>query len=223
MKYNKLNIIGDTHGRPCWKELVQDDAINIFMGDYLDSREVAISPQEELVNFLEILHYKKEHPENVVLLVANHDLKHMFGYEKPHYYDMFYESRRLFDGVAYAHGNYLITHAGVSKEWYERYFGEYKGESATELAEKINQLFIKDRNAFSFRANQYFPTDICGEDPYQSPVWVRPKTLIDSNLLKNTNIIQVIGHTPVKEIVDMGKLVLVDCLGTKTDSYIINI
>lgn len=78
-------------------------------------------------------------------------------------------------------------------------------------------------NAFSFRANQYFATDICGEDPYQSPVWVRPKTLIDSNLLKNTNIIQVIGHTPVKEIVDMGKLVLVDCLGKKTDSYIINI
>ena len=42
MKYNKLNIIGDIHGRPCWKELVQDDAINIFIGDYLDSREVAL-------------------------------------------------------------------------------------------------------------------------------------------------------------------------------------
>ena len=52
MKYNKLNIIGDTHGRLCWKELVQDDAINIFIGDYLDPWEVSISPQEELINIL---------------------------------------------------------------------------------------------------------------------------------------------------------------------------
>jgi hypothetical protein len=222
MKYNKLNIIGDIHGRPCWKELVQDDAINIFLGDYLDSREVVFA-QNELVNFLEILHYKKENSENVVLLIANHDIKYMFGHDNPHYYNMFYEFRNLFDGIAYAHGDFLITHAGVSKEWYQRYFGEYKGESATELAEKINQLFYTDHKAFSFRANQYFVTDFCGEDPYQSPVWVRPKTLIDSNLLKDTNIIQVIGHTPVTEIVDMGKLILVDCLGKKIDSYIINI
>lgn len=223
MKYNKLNIIGDIHGRPCWKELVQDDAINIFIGDYLDSREVAISPQDELINFLEILQYKKEHPENVVLLIANHDIKYMFGYEKPHYYDMFYEFRELFHGVAYAFDNYLITHAGVSKEWYERYFGEYKGETAMELATNINQLFFTDRQAFSFGVNQFYVTDRCGEDPHQSPVWIRPKTLKDSNLLKNTNIIQIIGHTPVKEIEDWGKLVLVDCLYTKTDSYIINI
>ena len=121
MKYNKLNIIGDIHGRPCWKELVQDDAINIFLGDYLDSREV-IFTQNELVNFLEILHYKKEHPENVILLIANHDIKYMFGHDNPHYYNIFYEYRNVFDGVAYAHGDYLITHAGVSKEWYQRYF-----------------------------------------------------------------------------------------------------
>ena len=30
------NIIGDIHGRTCWKELVQDDFVNIFVGDYLD-------------------------------------------------------------------------------------------------------------------------------------------------------------------------------------------
>ena len=62
---------------------------------------------------------------------------------------MFYEFRNLFDGIAYAHGDFLITHAGVSKEWYQRYFGEYKGESATELAEKINQLFYTDHNQYT--------------------------------------------------------------------------
>ena len=30
----KYNIIGDIHGRTSWKELVIEDGINIFVGDY---------------------------------------------------------------------------------------------------------------------------------------------------------------------------------------------
>ena len=32
-KHN-YNIIGDIHGRKGWKELVKDNCINIFVGDY---------------------------------------------------------------------------------------------------------------------------------------------------------------------------------------------
>ena len=32
----KFNVIGDIHGRTKWKELVKDDAVNIFVGDYFD-------------------------------------------------------------------------------------------------------------------------------------------------------------------------------------------
>mgnify|MGYP006874643990 CR=1 FL=1 len=28
------NLIGDIHGRDAWQQLVREDAVNIFMGDY---------------------------------------------------------------------------------------------------------------------------------------------------------------------------------------------
>lgn len=33
---NYYNIIGDIHGRTCWKDLVREDCVNIFVGDYFD-------------------------------------------------------------------------------------------------------------------------------------------------------------------------------------------
>ena len=33
------NIIGDIHARVCWKNLVQEDCVNIFVGDYFDPYE----------------------------------------------------------------------------------------------------------------------------------------------------------------------------------------
>lgn len=30
------NLIGDIHGRKIWQQLVREDAVNVFLGDYLD-------------------------------------------------------------------------------------------------------------------------------------------------------------------------------------------
>lgn len=125
------NIIGDIHGRTYWKNLVMDNAINIFVGDYF-SPYGYISFNDCKTNFLEILEYKKQHPETI-LLIGNHDAEY-WKFKKYHeaysrhdwdnekeIYDLFEENKKYFQ-VAYSIENkVLVTHAGVSYVWYDRY------------------------------------------------------------------------------------------------------
>jgi len=68
---NSYNIIGDIHGRTCWKNLVREDGVNIFVGDYFDP--YGYVPQvERMANFQDIMEFKRQHPETV-LLYGNHD------------------------------------------------------------------------------------------------------------------------------------------------------
>ena len=61
------NIIGDIHGRTYWKNLVMDNAINIFIGDYFSP--YGSFPFDDIKkNFLEIVEYKKWHPETILLI-----------------------------------------------------------------------------------------------------------------------------------------------------------
>lgn len=222
------NIIGDIHGRTSWKRLVQNDYINIFVGDYFDPYDVI--PHEELLqNFFEILLYKKQHPETI-LLYGNHDLHYLIDCERASRFDrqhaatyrqVFAESKDLFHGVAYAIGGHtLATHAGVTKEWYEKEFGDYSGASVEEVAEDINDLWKHNKLEFSFDLSTIFDFD--GESPTQSPLWIRPWSLQEHNLFANTPYKQVFGHTQVEDITPLAnQLTCVDCLGTIAKSYII--
>ena len=131
MKAN-YNIIGDIHGRTCWKQLVQDDCVNIFVGDYFDPYD-KISHVELMQNFADIIAFKKQRPETV-LLYGNHDLHYLTPQERASRYSIlharaykqaFADTAELFNGVAYAIADsILVTHAGVSKDFnIERAFG----------------------------------------------------------------------------------------------------
>ena len=81
------NIIGDIHGRDAWKRLVDESCINIFVGDYFDPYD-NIHFMDLQFNFMEIIEYKKKHPENVVLLYGNHDYEYLPGiFEKSNRFD----------------------------------------------------------------------------------------------------------------------------------------
>ena len=70
----KIIAIGDLHGRTLWKYIVSkvDFDVVVFIGDYFDTHE-NISPVQQIENFKELLDYKKQLPEKVVLLFGNHD------------------------------------------------------------------------------------------------------------------------------------------------------
>lgn len=127
---SRLLIVPDVHGRVFWKYAKQHkseyDRI-VFLGDYLDpySHEY-ISFDDAVLNFKEILEFKKDNWDKVVLLLGNHDM---------HYYDLdFMDCSRLnyrrrtelhnlyrdctdcFQ-LVYLHDDCLFSHAGVYKDW----------------------------------------------------------------------------------------------------------
>ena len=53
------NIIGDIHGLDRWKSLVREDATNIFVGDYFDSKD-GKSQEEIIANFKAIVALDKK-------------------------------------------------------------------------------------------------------------------------------------------------------------------
>jgi len=227
----KYNVIGDIHGRTCWKELVKDDCVNIFVGDYFDP--YGYLPFEQLAkNFEEIIDYKMNHPETV-LLYGNHDLHYLTPRDRGTRYngaraeeikELFENNQNLFNGVAYAVDNVLVTHAGVTKEWYEKEFGAYNGEEPKVVAEGINDLWKHNKIEFTFLINKTMPYDVSGDSPTHSPMWVRIWTLAEHNLFAGTKYKQVFGHTQVDNIIEVDdSLYCVDCLGTIVKSYMFTI
>lgn len=126
---NKLNIIGDIHGRRVWSKLLVHDAINIFVGDYFSP--YSDIPYEACAeNFNYIMELKKDNPDKVVTLIGNHDTDHWYKFDRGcsrHDYRNEAAMRKLFEDnseylqAAYCNGNVLVTHAGVSAPWIARY------------------------------------------------------------------------------------------------------
>lgn len=212
------NILGDIHGRRIWKDLVVPDAINVFVGDYLDPYNW-YTHEELMGNLQEIIQYKKDHPETILLL-GNHDL-HYFHLDDHSRLDfdhrddivkVFQDNIDLFQ-VAYSIQNkILVTHAGVSQEWLD--LSGYDGEVTPDaIADHINHLSETPEGMEMFKFTKCRTGyDMSGTSPTQSPVWIRPMTLVKHNALED--YIQVVGHTQVDHIERIPYPIwLVDCLG----------
>lgn len=216
------NIIGDIHGLDCWKQVVREEAVNIFVGDYFDSKD-GKSQEQIIANFEDIMAFKKAHPDTI-LLYGNHDLNYLLDrdyksrFSHPEYRDayrrLFADNEALFYGVAYAiDDRTLVSHAGVTKEWYEKYIGTYHGESPRIVAQQINDLWQRDRVAFTFSNNVTLNPDVYGISPTHSPLWIRSWILPEHNLFADTPVMQIIGHTPKEDITLVADRILcVDCL-----------
>ncbi|MBQ9603661.1 MAG: metallophosphoesterase [Paludibacteraceae bacterium] len=226
-----VNIIGDIHGLDRWKQLVREDAANIFVGDYFDSKD-GRSQEEIVANFKDIIAFKQKHPETV-LLYGNHDLNYLLDKDyksrfshpeyRENYRQLFAETEALFYGVAYAiDEKTLVSHAGVTKEWYEKQFGVYRGESPQEVAKQINDLWQRDKTAFTFNSNVTVDPDVYGVSPAHSPLWIRSWILPEHNLFADTPVTQIIGHTPKEDITFVtDRILCVDCLLHNPKSWII--
>lgn len=127
----KYNIIGDIHGRTVWEDLIDDEAINVFVGDYFSPYHYDITWEQQKQNFINIVNYKIEHPDNVILLIGNHDedhwhwiytgcSRHNFEHEED-IRSLFEKYKHLFQAAYAIDNKYLITHAGLSILWLYKY------------------------------------------------------------------------------------------------------
>lgn len=227
----KTIALGDTHGRSFWKLIVygqQQPFKVIFIGDYFDSRD-GISAEEQIKNFLEIVAYKKQHPDNVVLLIGNHDLSYWpgidgtltSGYQVKAAADItkvLVENAEYLQ-MAYDDGSYLYSHAGVGKQWLQA--NGWDGEEP--IVDFVNKVWKDNFSAFDFTG--FEPT---GDSTSQTPVWIRPMSLVKTWKRDKEKPTQVFGHTTVNRI-DFenyqkwgdGKFIPIDALGTSGEYLII--
>ena len=67
--------IGDIHGMESWRNIVEKhyESKIVFMGDYLDPYGY-VTRENQLMNLCSIISLKMNRPDDVVLLLGNHDL-----------------------------------------------------------------------------------------------------------------------------------------------------
>jgi hypothetical protein len=232
----KTIAVGDIHGRDSWKRLAEQESFDqiIFLGDYFDSKE-NISAKAQMKNFKEILLLKAANPEKVVLLIGNHDFHYMplcqaigewysgFQSGAGHAISHLLQKAKDLLQVAYWDAPYLFTHAGVTNTWLRRTLllgaDEVINLSGMRIDDYINDVFQFTPKHFLFEG-----WDSSGDDPTQSPIWVRPASLNEDAY----PAIHVVGHTQQPRIVSEpiefsngGGGFFIDTLGTSEEYLVI--
>jgi len=217
----KVLVIGDIHGENVWKYYLNNNEHDhvVFIGDYFDSFNISIQTQIE--NFNEIVEYKKSNINKTTLLVGNHDFHYMIDDEM---YSGFNASTKfavqsiLLDMVkdgtltmVHSIGKYLFSHAGVSQKWCENQ-GDYI--DMNNLVNSINDILIFSPRKFSFMdntpKNSLETLSFTGDNKTQSPIWIRPKSLLNSMVSGGWH--QIVGHTHGKNIMFYDNLTIVDAI-----------
>ena len=106
--------------------------------------------------------------------------------------------------MAYQFENIVCTHAGISEDFMNSVFGK-GGWNADNMVELINEQWKYKPQTFEFgsyvQMQKMSWLDSSGDNVDQSPIWIRPRSLMKSN--KDTlkkSVIQVVGHTPQRKI-----------------------
>lgn len=191
----KTVVFGDIHGRDIWKQVIGSELPDkvIFLGDYFTSRE-NISEEDQVSNLKDILTYRKDNRETVIMLRGNHDTEAL-GYEwamcSPTFYrkDLLEPLKETFleeSQWAYEQDGIIFSHAGISETWL-KLIG-----ISPESSDIVDQLNSKEPcSVFGFRPGPDNPWDRYGESVFQPCTWIRPRSLMKSMIGKT----QVVGHT----------------------------
>lgn len=228
-------IIPDIHGRPFWKKAVEEnmDKVDkiIFLGDYLDPYPwEGITRKEAIANFDEIIKFKADNKNKVILLLGNHDFpyidKKIFytrsRYDSSNSYhieEMFRSHRSLFQ-LAYDEkvGDklYLFTHAGLVPQWYQKHealIGEL-------TVDNLNHLYDIPSGIKSLCEASYYRG---GWDQFGSIVWCDVMEIAEETQLskeaENRSIndklpwdYQIFGHSQQeKEPIITSEFACLDC------------
>lgn len=208
----KAVAIGDVHGYDTWAVAVNnepDAEMYVFVGDYFDS--INISRLQQIENFRNILAFKVANPGRVVMLLGNHDY-HYLSCCKQRYtgYNVGFSvpigamlDDAIRDGhikMCYSEDGYMFSHAGITKTWCVD-----NDVDTNNLAESVNDLFKYRPYKFEFVSGG----DNKGDDVYQSPIWVRPNSLVSDAV---DGYLHVVGHTTCDDIYIRENMILIDTL-----------
>lgn len=152
------------------------------------------------------IEFAKEFPDTL-WCYGNHDLSYIWGLRETGYSlsaaylvkQKLSELKEVAD-IRYVHkiDHVLFSHGGISKEFVEKYIMRSKYHDIDYVVDAINQLGQEEM----------------WQD--ESPIWLRPQYSY-SYLYKPRKLLQVVGHTPVKNIERKGNLISCDVFSTYSD------
>lgn len=224
----KTIYIGDIHGLTVWKDIVKkhsDADTIVFIGDYFDSFNV--DGLSQLKNAQEIVDFKiKNKDKNIYLLLGNHDIHYYpdnkwdrnktSGFQANmllQFEDFFRKNKQHFQISCIVNENKLCSHAGVSDEFLsDNGFYLQKNCSYKDIPDFLNDLFYykvwsMNFDSYRMRNQDQGYVDSYGDNIWQTPLWIRPKSLQKANKKSDLKkeVIQIVGHTLQKNIDIKGK------------------
>lgn len=198
-KKKPIVAIGDIHGLDDWRAIVQQhpDCLMVFLGDYLDPYS-AITRRALLENLRAIIELKRSRPDDVVLLLGNHDMHYFSPYARMgsrfdfeirnEASSLFLDNIHLFQ-YAYQEENKIFTHAGISQWWWQN---DFHGDNTRPIAEQLNHPTEKQMSA------------LCRVGYARGGRFGRHGGIFwaDSSELRNPlhGYTQIVGHNPVPRI-----------------------
>lgn len=199
-------IIPDVHGRTFWKDAVngRENEQIIFLGDYLDPYpSEGISKEFAIDNFKEIIQFKKDHPDNVTLLLGNHDfMTYIYvsmGACRTDFQNaveiskIFVENHDLFQIAMYV-GKYTFSHAAIKRSWAELYVEN--NDSPKEIIDHLNNMWKNHDDNLS-RILNVISGYRGGYDGVGSIVWADVREMTD--IPEYDGWYQIFGHTQLRD------------------------
>lgn len=209
--YKSMIIIPDIHGRDFWVKPVEKNLGKehiVFLGDYLDPYDYEGIPSSEVFpRFEYIIAMKKKNPDDITLLLGNHDLHYLNGdllggrYDYANGYrnsQAFSDNSNLFQ-LAYeaevAGRKYLFTHAGVLRGWIDKN-RQYLGRTEPEQISSVLNDYWGNRGYWPrlFTILADIPYSRWGNSRFGSPVWADIKDWSD-DAFELSEIYQIFGHS----------------------------
>ena len=211
---NKI-VIPDVHGRDFWEKVLEisnpEKYMFIFLGDYLDPYpDEGITKGNAFLEFMKIIEFKKKYPNNVILLIGNHDYHYInlnsdrcSRFDRKNmsmYHGIFNENKQLFQ-LTYTDDDYLYSHAGISDAWL-RNNDLILPDDIKEASEYLNKLFIEDKG-FSMALQQV--SFYRGGEYNGSIIWRDVRESI------STKFKQIFGHTNISKPYITEDFACLDC------------
>lgn len=196
----KLAVIGDLHGKPCWKDLLKDNNFDkiVFLGDYSDDSWVTFTDKEISDNLKDVIEFKRNNNSKVELLIGNHDFQYIVGYPTASRYRKSYakELNKIFNdnkdifNIVYVLKDYVFSHAGITNGWINYIKKKYNIDDFNDITKIINMVYSnckEDCNIASYRRG--------GMNMFAGILWADIHDLKEDGCFDYN---QVVGHNRVK-------------------------
>ena len=155
-----------------------------------------------------MLEFARKYPDTLWCL-GNHDLSYLWNqYDHPGYSEMaaymvvdkFEMLRNIADspdyvGIIHRLDNTIFSHAGLARDFV-----------LTQLVEMMGDIDCMIDTINGYGVGELWENN--------SPIWVRPQYGSLANGLYSEGLLQVVGHTPVKEILVEDGIITVDTFST---------